>query len=69
VLKSASATVFTAGAALMARFYFSKRIALLVTGASEIASARPQLVNPAFGQIYEFARVSFKFSLGSEWIF
>ena len=69
VLKSASATVFTAGAALMARFYFSKRIALLVTGGSEMASARPQLVNPAFGQIYEFARVSFKFSLGSEWIF
>ena len=69
VFKSAGATVFTAGATLMARFYFTKWVALILTGASEIGSGRPKLVNPVFGQIYEFSLVSFKFSLGSEWIF
>ncbi len=69
ISKSANATVLTTGVAVLLRIYMTEWAALFLTGASEIDTSRPRLLNQGFGEIYRFPVLALKFGLGSEWIF
>jgi len=69
VPESASATVFRAGAGLFLRLQVAEWAALFATGATELNTSRPILVNQGFGRVYQFPLMSLEFGLGSELIF
>jgi hypothetical protein len=67
--RSASTSMFSAGAVLGTKVYFTRWFALFLTASGELPTSRPRLVTQEVGELYRFPVATMKFGLGSEWVF